>query len=56
MTPDAADLAARLDRIQKLVDELAKVRGDAVQQQSLSERIYREIQSARRALVPIEPA
>jgi hypothetical protein len=31
MMPDAAvDLAARLDRIQKLVDELAKVRGDAV--------------------------
>ena len=45
-----AELAARLDRIQKLTDELAKVRGDAVEQQALSEKIHREIQAAKNAL------
>ena len=47
---DAAELAVRLDRIQKLTDELAKVRDDAVEQQLLSEKIQREIQAARKAL------
>ena len=49
-TVDDAELAARLDRIQKLTDELAKVRGDGVEQQVLSEKIHREIQAARNAL------
>ena len=44
----------RLDRIQKLVDELTKVQNDAIEQQSLSERIYREIVAARRDLLPIK--
>jgi hypothetical protein len=44
-----AELAARLECIQKLTDELAKVRGDALKQQALSERIHRERQAARAA-------
>jgi hypothetical protein len=38
LSPEAADLALRLERIQQLVDQLAKVRGDVVQQQALSDR------------------
>jgi hypothetical protein len=51
---EASDLADRLDRIQRLVDQLARVQGDAIQQQSLSERIHREIQSAKLAMLPIK--
>jgi len=51
---EASDLAERLDRIQRLVDQLARVQGDAIQQQSLSERIHREIQSAKLAMLPIK--
>jgi hypothetical protein len=47
---ETAELAHRLDRIQRLTDELAKVRGDALEQKALSERIHREIQAARVAL------
>jgi hypothetical protein len=49
---DDVALAARLDRIQKLTDELAKVRGDAIEQQELAEKIHREIQAAKLALKP----
>jgi hypothetical protein len=52
VTPDAADLAARLDRIQTLTDELAKVHNDAIQQQALAERVHREILAAKCALRP----
>jgi hypothetical protein len=51
-TVNDAELAARLDRIQKLTADLAKVRDDAVEQQALSEKIHREIEAARRALEP----
>jgi hypothetical protein len=48
--PDVDDLAARLDRIQVLTEQLAKMRGDAVEQLHLAARIYREIEAARLAL------
>ena len=50
--PDAQELATHLDRIQKLTDQLAKVRDDAVEQLELAARIHREIQAARAALKP----
>jgi hypothetical protein len=43
---DAA-LAARLDRIQNLTDQLAKVRGGAIEQQALAEKIHREIHAPK---------
>ena len=48
--PDLDDLNARLDRIQQLTEELAKVRGDTVEQVDLAARIYREIEAARLAV------
>lgn len=48
--PDVNELIARLDRIQQLTEELAKLRGDAVEQVDLAARIYREIEAARLAL------
>lgn len=51
---DTAALVERLDSIQALVDDLAKVREDAIQQQALAERIFREIQSTKLALRPID--
>lgn len=49
----ADDLARRLDRIQKLTDELAKCQRDAKEQQELAERIHREISAAKQALKPV---
>jgi hypothetical protein len=49
---DADELSRRLDRIQKLTDELAKCQRDAIEQQELAERIHREILAARHALKP----
>jgi hypothetical protein len=49
-----AELKARLDRIQVLSDQLAKVRNDATEQQTLAEKIRREIQAAHRALQPAQ--
>lgn len=49
----AADLTARLDRIQKLTDALAKSQRDAVKQQELAERIHREIRAAKESLRPL---
>jgi hypothetical protein len=46
-------LKQRLDRIQTLTDALAKVRDDAVEQQDLAARIYREILAAKDALKPV---
>jgi len=39
------------DRIQRLAEQLAKVR-DAIEQQDLAARIQREIQAAKNALQP----
>jgi hypothetical protein len=50
VSPEARDMAGRLDRIQKLIDELAKVRDDAVEQQHLAERLRRELQQVRASL------
>ena len=46
-TPNAQDLAARLDRLEQLTEELAKVRSDAIEQLDLAARIQREIQAVR---------
>jgi hypothetical protein len=47
VSPDAQELLDRLERIQALASKLAKVQGDAIEQQALSERISHEIQAAR---------
>jgi hypothetical protein len=44
------NLMARLERIQKLTEQLAKVREDAVKPQPLSQQIHREIEAAKIAL------
>jgi len=49
----ADELTRRLDRIQKLTAELAKVRGDAIEQQALAERIFLEILAAKAAVKPV---
>jgi hypothetical protein len=52
-TSDAADLIARLDRIQKLTDDLARCQRDTIAQMGLAERIHREILQAKQQLIPI---
>ena len=52
---DAEQLLALLDRIQLLAAELAKARGDFAEQQDISERLQREIASARAALTIFAP-
>jgi hypothetical protein len=49
---DVEQAIARLDRIQRLTDSLAKARGDFAEQQDLAERIRRELDTAREALAP----
>jgi len=49
----AEEAIARLDRIQRLTDELAKVRGDFAREQEIAERIHRELADAREALKPL---
>jgi len=44
---DARELAARLQRIQRLVTRLADVQHDATEQRALSARIHREIESVK---------
>ena len=46
----AQAVGARLDRIEQLTEQLAKVRDDAVEQLDLAERINREIHAARLVL------
>jgi hypothetical protein len=46
------ELARRLDRIQQLTADLAKVRDDAIEQQAIAERIHREILAAKEAIKP----
>jgi len=52
--PYEDELSRRLDRIQELTDQLAKVRNDVIEQQTLSERINHEIAAARLALRPTQ--
>jgi len=42
----------RLDRITRLIDELAKARGDFAEQQDLADRLRRELAATRQALQP----
>ncbi len=49
---DAAEMIARLERIQTLIDTLAKARGDLAEQQELAERIQREIGLIKVTLQP----
>jgi hypothetical protein len=55
LSVDAEQLLSRLDRIQLLAAELAKARGDFAEQQELSERLQREIASAKAALAIFAP-
>lgn len=55
VAPDITDVLTRLDRIQDLMGQLAKARGDFVEQQDLAERIRREIEAARSKLAPAPP-
>ncbi len=50
---DATNVVVHLDRIQRLTDQLARVRNDAIEQQELFARIHREIEAARKALEPV---
>ena len=52
LKPDPRQILLRLDRIQKLTDDLVKSHGDLAQQQELTERIQREIASAKFAVSP----
>jgi hypothetical protein len=45
-----AGLTARLDRIKKLTDELARVQGESAAARELAERIKREVEAARATL------
>ena len=49
---DIDQTIARLDRIQRLTDDLARVQGDFIQQRAIAERLRREVAAARRALEP----
>jgi hypothetical protein len=51
--PDIDDVLHRLDRIQDLMGQLAKARGDFVEQQDIAERIRREIHAAKMKLMPV---
>ena len=49
---DLAQAAARLDRIQQLIDAFAKAHGDMIEQQDIAERLHREVVIARTAIEP----
>jgi hypothetical protein len=45
-----AQLSARLERIKRLTDELARTQADSADAQQLADRIRREVDAARNAL------
>jgi len=49
-TVDDVALAARLERIKTLTDELARTQADSAGAQQLAERIKREVDATREAL------
>ena len=51
--PDIDEVLHRLDRIQELMGQLAKARGDFMEQQDIAERIRREIHAAKMKLMPV---
>jgi hypothetical protein len=53
-TNDVA-LAARLERIKKMTDELLRVQNDSANARQLAERISREIEAARASLKSSKP-
>jgi hypothetical protein len=55
IAPDIDDVLQRLDRIQDLMSQLARARGDFTEQQELADRIRREIEVARQKLAPAPP-
>ena len=55
IAPDIDDVLLRLDRIQDLMGQLAKARGDFAEQQELADKIRREIEVARMKLAPVLP-
>ena len=55
IAPDIEDVLHRLDRIQDLMAQLARARGDFAEQQELADRIRREIEVAREKLLPAPP-
>lgn len=52
--PDGVALIARLDRIKKLTDDLARAQHDAQAARDLVDRIRRELDAARAALKPLD--
>ena len=50
VTPDVKEVAACLDRIQELADELAKCHPDLLDQMHVATRLRHEIEAARRAV------
>jgi len=55
IAPDIDDVLNRLDRIQDLMSQLARARGDFAEQQELADKIRREIDAARIKLAPFPP-
>jgi hypothetical protein len=49
----ADELSRRLDRIQQLTEQLAKVHDDLIERQHLAERISLEILAAKETLKPV---
>jgi hypothetical protein len=47
---DAADLAARLEPIQKLTEQLVHAQADSADARAVAERIKREVEAARASL------
>jgi hypothetical protein len=47
---DAADIAARLERIQKLTERLVHAQADSADARAVADRIKREVEAARASL------
>jgi hypothetical protein len=47
---EAAEIAARLERIQKLTDQLVHAQADSADARAVAERIKREVEAARASL------
>jgi hypothetical protein len=52
MPSDADEVLKHLERIQILTGQLAKARGDAIEAQAITEKIWREIEAAKIAVKP----
>jgi hypothetical protein len=54
-TPDAVDLAARLERIHVLTEHLVHTQADSADARALAERIKGEVEAARASLNTVRP-